>query len=491
MENIIFLIIGLMTGAIISWFIIKYLLEKKTVLKTVYQALQDKFTALEYEKNIIYSNHQKNIEEFESLKIEYKTLRETKESISNRLSSAETKIESLTSYFDENKQLLKEKSNELESVTSKNAELAQHNKFLMEKLDTQKKELEEIGKKFTNEFKVLADQILETKSKKFTEMNEVKIKEILTPLGKDIDAFRKKVEETYDKESKERFSLEKQIKELVTLNNQISEDARHLTLALKGDSKAQGDWGELQLELILQKAGLEKDLHYRKQETIKDEHGKNFRPDYIINLPDDKNLIIDAKVSLTAYEQYFNTDDEQFKKRHIKEHLLSINKHIQELSCKNYQNLYGINTPDYVILFIPLEGALTVALREDSNILIKALEKNIVLVTTSMLLATLRIINLMWKQENQKRYVTEIANESGALYNKFIGFMSDLDGLGKKMDDAKSKYDDAMNKLYKSTKKGDTIVGRMENIKKLGANTNKALPQDILDKIDESESLKS
>ena len=484
MENIAYLATGLIIGAVISWLIIKYLFEKKSVSKAEHQALQDKIASLESEKHFTESIHKKNIEELESLKKEYKVLQETKENISNRLSSAETKIDSLTKDLEESKKQLKEKSDDFTSVNSKNIELSEKNKNLAEKLDTQKKELEEIGNKFKNEFKVLADQILETKSKKFTELNEIKIRDILTPLGKDIDAFKKKVEETYDKESKERFSLEKQIKELVSLNNQISEDARHLTLALKGDSKAQGDWGELQLEIILQKAGLEKDVHYRKQETIKDEHGKNLRPDYIVNLPDDKNLVIDSKVSLTAYEQYYNTDDEQLKKQFIKEHLLSINKHIQELSSKNYQNLYSINTPDYVILFIPIEGALTVALREDQNILIKALEKNIVLVTTSMLLATLRIINLMWKQENQKRYVTEIANESGALYNKFIGFMNDLEGLGKKMDDAREKYDDAMNKLYKSTKKGDTIVGRMENIKKLGANTNKSLPENILDKIE-------
>lgn len=483
MDNILFLIIGLVIGALISWLIIKYLFEKKTVSKTDYQSIQEKLSSLESENNLISSAHQKTNDELETLKKEYKTLQETKETISNKLSSAETKIESLTSDFEESKKLLKEKTDELFLANSKNVEFSEKNKNLIEKLDTQKKELEEIGKKFTNEFKVLADQILETKSKKFTELNELKIREILTPLGKDIDAFKKKVEETYDKESKERFSLEKQIKDLVTSSHKLSKEAENLTLTLKGDSKAQGNWGEDILERILTAAGLKKDVHYQKQATLKDEHGKDLRPDYIISLPDDKVLIIDSKVSLTAYNEYFNSDDDKQKEIHLRAHLASINKHIKDLSEKKYHDLSG-NTPNYVIMFIPLDGAFYTTLEKEKDLYLKALEKNIVVVTASTLLATLRTISYMWKQEDQKRNVYEIARESGALYDKFVGFINDLEDVGKKLDSTKDKYEDAMNKLVKSTKKGDTIIGRIERIRTLGANTNKALPQDIIDKIE-------
>jgi DNA recombination protein RmuC len=483
MDNILFLIIGLVIGALISWLIIKYLFEKKTVSKTDYQSIQEKLSSLESENNLISSAHQKTNDELETLKKEYKTLQETKETISNKLSSAETKIESLTSDFEESKKLLKEKTDELFLTNSKNVEFSEKNKNLIEKLDTQKKELEEIGKKFTNEFKVLADQILETKSKKFTELNELKIREILTPLGKDIDAFKKKVEETYDKESKERFSLEKQIKDLVTSSHKLSKEAENLTLTLKGDSKAQGNWGEDILERILTAAGLKKDVHYQKQTTLKDEHGKDLRPDYIISLPDDKVLIIDSKVSLTAYNEYFNSDDDKQKEIHLRAHLASINKHIKDLSEKKYHDLSG-NTPNYVIMFIPLDGAFYTTLEKEKDFYLKALEKNIVVVTASTLLATLRTISYMWKQEDQKRNVYEIARESGALYDKFVGFINDLEDVGKKLDSTKDKYEDAMNKLVKSTKKGDTIIGRIERIRTLGANTNKALPQDIIDKIE-------
>lgn len=484
MEDIPFLIAGLILGALIIWFLMKFINQKNYVSRTENGKLIENLNFLDKENHLLNSAQTKLENEIESFKKDYKALQEQKESISNKLASSETKLVTYTIDFEENKKELKLKNAELTAAKEKITELVEKNKNLLEKLENQKKELEEIGSKFTNEFKVLADQILETKSQKFTELNQIKIKEILEPLGKNIDEFKKKVEDTYDKESKQRFSLEEKIKELVQSSQKISEDAKHLALALKGDSKTQGDWGELQLELILSKAGLEKDIHYKNQETLKDETGKSFRPDYIINLPDDKCLILDSKVSLTAYEQYYNTDDDKAKERFIKEHILSINKHIQELSNKNYQNLYGINSPDYVLMFIPLEGALTVALKEDSNIMVKALEKNIVLVSTSMLLATLRIISLMWKQDSQKRYVNEIARESGALYDKFVGFINDLESLGKRIEDTKEKYSDAMNKLTTSTRKGDTIIGRMERIRTLGANSTKSIPQDLLDKIE-------
>jgi len=485
MENIVFLIIGLILGAVIIWFFRKYINEKSNVSKIEFEKLKENIGLLETERNLLNNNFTNISSELDSLKKDNKSLQELKESISNKLSSAETRLETMTSDFETNKQELKDKTIELTTANTKNIELTEKNKNLIEKLETQKKDLEELGSKFTNEFKVLADQILETKSQKFTELNQIKIKEILDPLGKDIEAFKKKVEETYDKESKERFSLEEKIKDLVTSSYKLSKEAENLTLTLKGDSKAQGNWGEDILERILTAAGLKKDVHYQKQATLKDEHGKDLRPDYIINLPDDKVLIIDSKVSLTAYNEYFNNDDDKQKEIHLRAHLASINKHIKDLSEKKYHDLSG-STPNYVIMFIPLDGAFYTALDKEKDFYLKALEKNIVVVTASTLLATLRTISYMWKQEDQKRNVYEIARESGALYDKFVGFINDLEDVGKKLDSTKDKYEDAMNKLVKSTKKGDTIIGRIERIRTLGANTNKALPQDIIDKIEEN-----
>jgi DNA recombination protein RmuC len=335
------------------------------------------------------------------------------------------------------------------------------------------------------EFTNLSNKIFEEKSTKFIELNAKNVFDILNPLKEKIYDFEKKVDETFKTETRERISLKKELEYIVKLNQQVSDDTVKLTKALKGDKRLQGEWGEIQLELILSKAGLEKDIHYIKQEGFRDEDGRNLRPDYVINLPEERNIIVDSKVSLIAYEKYFNEENEEMKGIHLRTHLMNINKHVSDLGNKNYQNLYGINTLDYVILFVPIEPALHIALKEDSRLLEKALERNIVLVSTSTLFATLRIISYIWKQDNQRKNVVEIAKESGALYDKFVGFMDDLTDLGKKIDGMKSDYSEAMNKLYDSRQKGGTIIGRIERIKKLGADTSKSLPESILDKIED------
>ncbi len=258
-----------------------------------------------------------------------------------------------------------------------------------------------------------------------------------------------------------------------------------VTKALKGDTKAQGDWGEIQLELILEKAGLQKGVHFTMQENYKTEDNANVRPDCVINLPEGKNFIIDSKVSLTAYEHYYNEEDDAKRNRHLAEHISSLNRHIQDLGSKSYQNLYGVNPPDYVLLFVPLEAALTLALKEDVGLMDKALSRNIVLVSTSTLLATLRTVSFIWKQENQRKNVIEIAKEGGALYDKFVGFMDDLTKVGLRLDDAKKEYVEAMKKLFESPRKRDTIIGRTQHLKELGAMASKSIPQQLLDRIEE------
>ena len=389
--------------------------------------------------------------------------------------------------YNKTKDDLEKKNNEYLELSKILARTEQDNIHLKEKLKESQKNIEKIQETFIKEFENLANKLLDDKSKKFLEINEKNIGDILTPLKEKIRDFEKKVEETHKEEIRERISLKKELEQIVKLNQQVSSDATRLTNALKGDSKIQGNWGEIQLELILEKAGLVKDVHFRKEETFKDDAGKNQRPDYVVNMPDEKNMILDSKVSLTAYENYFNEDDDVLKTKYLKEHLTSIKKHIDELGNKNYQTLYDINPPDYVLMFVPVEPALTIAFREDIRLFEKALDKNIVLVSVSTLLATLRTISYIWKQENQKRNVYEIARESGKLYDKFVGFIEDLIGVGKKLDDARGTYAEAMNKLVESPKKGDTIVGRIERIKLLGADASKSIPHQILSEINEED----
>ncbi len=350
---------------------------------------------------------------------------------------------------------------------------------LQEKLEEQQQEWATMQQQFKAEFKNLANEILEKNSEKFTQQNKANLDVLLNPLKEKITSFEKQVEEKYLKETEGRSALIQQIKGLAELNKQMSEEALNLTRALKGDSKVQGDWGEQRLELILEKAGLQKDIHYATQQTFKDEDGNLQRPDFIIKLPDNKNLVIDSKVSLTAYEAFYRSEEEEEQQVHLKNHLLSIKKHIKELGEKKYHNLYDINTPDYVLMYIPIEPAFSLALQHDEKLYLDALDKNIVMVTTSTLLATMSTVSSIWRQEDQKKNVLEIARQSGALYDKFSGFVDDLIEVGKRMDSAKKHYEGAMNKL--STGKGN-LVKRAEDIKKLGAKTTKSINATLVER---------
>lgn len=354
-------------------------------------------------------------------------------------------------------------------------------KNLQERFETYRKELEDMQAKFKNEFRNLANDLLDEKSTKFVALNEEKLGSILNPLKEKIAHFEKKIEDTHQVEVRERISLKKELETIVKLNQQVSDDATRLSNALLGDKKLQGNWGEIQLEMILEKAGLEKDIHYHREQSFKTEGGI-YRPDYIIHLPDKKSIVIDSKVSLVAYEQYHNEEENLHRTIHLKRHLENIKEHIKSLGGKNYHQIYDIHSPDYILLFVPIEPALSAALREDLSLFDKALDKNIVLVSVSTLLATLRTIAFIWKQENQRKNVLEIARESGALYDKFVGFIEDMERIGRNIKLSEREYDAAMNKLTTSTRRGDTIVGRIERIKALGADASKSLPDSILDK---------
>ena len=350
---------------------------------------------------------------------------------------------------------------------------------LWERNKEQKQEVEQLQEKFTKEFENLANKILDEKTTKFTEQNKENLKNILSPLQDKIQLFEKKVEDTHKESIDYHAALRQQILGLREMNEQMSKETLNLTKALKGDSKMQGNWGELILERVLEKSGLEKDREYFVQQSFVTEDGNRVFPDVIINLPDGKKMIVDSKVTLTAYERYINEEDDNLKAQFLKEHVVSINRHVEQLGSKNYHDLYQMESPDFVLLFIPIESAFALALNEDTTLYNKAFEKNIVIVTPSTLLATLRTIDSMWTNQKQQENALEIARQAGALYDKFEGFVSDLIKIGKKMDEAKVEYQGAMNKLVDG--KGNLIIS-VEKLKKMGAKAKKSLPENIVNR---------
>lgn len=354
---------------------------------------------------------------------------------------------------------------------------------LEDKLNEQKREVEKLQERFTKEFENLANKILEEKSEKFTKSNKENIENILTPLNKKIKEFEEKVEQS----QKENISIHSALKEqLLTLQSQnlkITQEAENLTKALKGDSKMQGNWGELVLERVLEKSGLEKDREYSVQQSFLREDGSRVMPDVIINLPDGKKMVVDSKVSLTDYERYTNAEEDD-KPKFLKDHINSLRRHVEQLSAKKYEDLYEMESPDFVLMFVPIEPAFAIAINEDNSLYNKAFEQNIVIVTPSTLLATLRTIDTMWSNEKQQRNALEIARQAGALYDKFVGFMQDLTQVGKKMDDAKGEYKNAMNKLFDGR---GNIVTSIEKLRTMGAKAKKALPEPILKRAQEDE----
>lgn len=355
---------------------------------------------------------------------------------------------------------------------------------LLERNREQKQEVEQLQEKFTKEFENLANKILEEKTTKFTEQNKENLKNILSPLQDKIQLFEKKVEDTHKESIDYHAALRQQILGLKEMNAQMSKETLNLTKALKGDSKMQGNWGELILERVLEKSGLEKGREYEVQQSFVTEEGNRVQPDVVINLPDGKKMIVDSKVTLTAYERFINEEDEDNKAQYLKEHVIALKRHVDQLAEKNYQDLYKIESPDFVLLFVPIEPAFALALNEDSTLYNKAFEKNIVIVTPSTLLATLRTIDSMWTNQKQQENAYEIARQAGALYDKFEGFVSDLIKIGKRMDEAKAEYGNAMNKLVEG--KGNLITS-VEKLKKMGAKAKKSLPESVINRAETNE----
>lgn len=381
------------------------------------------------------------------------------------------------------KKSLQETETELKETSAKRLQAEEQNKNLIEKLDLQKEEIQKIGESFTNRFKVLADEILEEKSQKFTKQNKSNLENILAPLGKNIADFKKKVEETYDKESKQRFSLEEKIKELADLNKKINVEAQNLTKALKGDSKKQGNWGEMILENILENSGLQKDREYFVQEflrtedgkTITDDSGRKLQPDVIIKYPDKRKIIIDSKVSLNAYEEYVSSEDEAEKEAAMKRHLASVKKHIDGLSAKNYHKAEE-NTLDFVMMFVPVEPAYMDAVRSDPALWDYAYKKRILLISPTNLIAALKLVHDLWQREYQNRNAIEIAERGGKLYDKFVNFVESMSDIGSNLAKTQKSYTAAFKQL--SDGRGN-LVGQVQKLKKLGINAQKTMPAEL------------
>jgi DNA recombination protein RmuC len=369
-------------------------------------------------------------------------------------------------------------------LNSKHSGLQSDYNNLQTKISEQKEEVTKLQEKFTKEFENLANRIFDDKAKRFSEQSKTNLQEILNPLKDRIVEFQSKVEETNKESIRGHASLREQLTMLKDMNQQITQEAKNLTEALKGQSKTQGNWGEFILESILEKSGLVKGREYVVQESLTSESGRRFQPDVIIKLPENKSIVIDSKVSLVAYEKFISSDDEHQKQLGLREHINSIRSHIKNLSSKNYQNLYQLESLDFVLMFMPVEPAFALAVQNDQSIFNDAFEMNIVIVSPSTLLATLRTISSIWRQEKQNRNAMEIAKQSGDMLDKFTAFVEDLLTVGKGLISVKDNYDKAMNKL---TDGRGNLISRAEKIKQLGAKASKSLPPNILNRADQDD----
>lgn len=448
--DIIFLIIGIIVGGLIGFLI------AKTMKKDLPQEVVTKINELE--------------KSLDQVSLERNELDKEKEVLAERLSNAGEHFNSQK----EKIQLLEEQS---KSLAISESEWKVNYQNLKTKLEEQKQEFENLQEKFKVEFENIANKILDEKSTKFVAQNQQNLDQLLSPFNEKLKSFEDKVQQTYEKGLSERSALKEQILHLSELNQQMRKDAQNLTKALKQDTKTQGNWGEFILEKILQESGLKEGEEYTKQFSTTNDEGKRIQPDIIIQLPDDKHIIIDAKVSLVAYEQFISEEDDTQRESHLKNHLISVKNHIKGLSEKNYQTGENIHSPDFVLLFMPIEPAFSLAIQADHSIYQYAWDRKIVIVSPTTLLATLKTIASIWKQERQNKNILEIARQAAALYDKFVGFVSDMEKINKGISQADAAYKAAMNKLSEGS---GNLIRSTEKIRKLGLTTKKQLPESFL-----------
>ncbi|MEA2041729.1 MAG: DNA recombination protein RmuC [Bacteroidota bacterium] len=527
MESL-YIIAAIVLGIIVGYVIRKLMGENSTVPKEEYNRLKDKFNEEEKEHFFLKKENEKLTAEIANSRQDLERLQKNNQQVEAELaaykernSNLNEKIQKLEIGAEKDQEFIKEQADKLTKLKEKKAEidavfnsqklvleeirvdfkeqkdksnetsdnfssakeyiteLQEKNKNLLEKLDNERKDLENIREKFSNEFKVLADKVLEDKSKKFTEQNKENISNLLNPLGKEIAEFKKKVEETYTNETRERHTLKEQIKLLAQQNVQISEEAKNLTRALTGSSKSQGNWGEMILESILQNSGLQKDREYFIQDTIKDEDGESvlsetgrrMQPDVRIKYPDNQgSIIIDSKVSLTAYERYTSAEEKNEQQKALKEHLISFKKHITELADKKYHDY--MKGTDFTMMFVPVEPAYIAAMQADNNLWSFAYEKRIILISPTNLIAALKLVKDMWVNKYQNDNAIEIAHRGGKLYDKFVNFAENLEDIGSHIQKSQDSYQSAIKQL--STGRGN-LVRQVEQLKELGVKAEKQI----------------
>ena len=367
---------------------------------------------------------------------------------------------------------------ELRRLSAESAALAAE---LQENRDNQQQRLDDLQgarNELRAQFSELATKIFDEREQRFAETSQQRLGQLLDPLKERIQAFEKRVDESYQHEARERFSLSKELERLQQLNQRLGDEATNLTRALKGQ-KTQGNWGELVLERVLEHAGLEKGREYQTQVSLKSANGERFQPDVLIRLPGDRQVIVDAKVSLSAYQQYVSAVDEPIRQQALKQHLISLRSHLKGLSGKDYQRLEGLHSLDFVLLFVPIEAAFATALQAEPELFQEAFEQQVVIVSPTTLLATLRVIDSLWRQERQGQNAREIAERAGQLYDKFVAFVADLDEMGNRLQQLDKAYASARNKLVDGR---GNLVGRVENLKLLGARASKSLPTELLER---------
>jgi DNA recombination protein RmuC len=476
--EIAFLIIGIVVGGVIG-FLISRSQKPKSEVDT--SAFEKKISVLETESIYLKKEKEEQKKEIEKQRADLLAgfLAEKEEQRKDlEKQRAELQIEFRT----ERDRLLNELKEEQKKYFDASNALEKSRTFFKaqeEKIIEQKKEISEMQMKLKTEFENIANKILDEKSEKFTKQNKDNLDVILNPFKEKIQAFEKKVEETYDKEKRDKDDLRVEVKKLFELNSKISIEAENLTKALKGDVKKQGNWGEMILEKILERSGLVKDHEYRKQFHTTNADGSVIQPDFVVMLPDNKHIIIDSKVSLVAYEAYTHAEDETIRQNLLKQHIDSVKAHIKGLGDKSYHSGKEFDTPEFVLMFLPIESSFALAVQADTELFGYAWEKQIVLVSPSTLFATLRTIANIWKQEKQNKNAMEIARLAGSMYDKFVAFVEDLNRIEQRITQTREAYDSAYNKLKGGA---GNLVRTSEKIKELGAKANKSLPDSILDK---------
>ncbi|MDQ3142649.1 MAG: DNA recombination protein RmuC [Bacteroidota bacterium] len=475
--EILYLLAGLAIGLIL------FLIYKmNAVSKTSYEELRQSHQDTKTQLSILQDQNTRLKESFTDTKdrldivhAENTALISQKIALQTNLENIHQQVSTINKELSLQKELNQKQHLENTQLDKHQSEIQANNKFLLEKLQTQKQEIEDFRKQSQIEFQNIANKILEEKSLKFTQSNKENIDSILKPLGENIDSFKKKVEEAYDKESKERFSLDVRVKELIEQSNKLSHEANNLASALKGQSKKQGNWGEIILESILEKSGLQKNREYFIQGTLKDDNGNILRPDVMIQLPEKRTIIIDSKVSLVDYDKFCSSDDKEDQDRHLKNHRGSIYKHIQDLSSKKYDSL--ASSLDFTMMFIPIEPAYMLAIQEDQDLWSYAYNKSILLISPTNLIAALKLIADLWRRESQSQNAIEIAKQGEKLYSKFISFAENMELIGKHITKTQEVYSDAIKQLRDG--KGN-LVDQAMKLKKLGVSSTKELPNTLI-----------